>query len=42
MNKKLKLMKPPHPGKFIHEILWELGLNVELAAEVLACALPPC
>ena len=35
MTKKRKLMKPPHPGKFIHENLRELGLNVELAAEVL-------
>ena len=28
-------MKPSHPGKFIHENLRELGLNVELAAETL-------
>ena len=35
MNKKRKLMKPPHPGKFIHENLRELGLNVELAAAAL-------
>ena len=35
MNKKLKLMKPPHPGKFIREEIWELVLTVELAAEVL-------
>lgn len=35
MNKKRKLMKLPHPGKFIHELLREPGLNVELAAEVL-------
>jgi addiction module HigA family antidote len=35
MNKKLKLMKPPHPGKFILEELWELELSVDSAAEVL-------
>ena len=35
MNKKRKIMKPPDTGKFIHENLRELGLNVELAAEVL-------
>jgi hypothetical protein len=32
MNKKRKLMKLPHPDKFIHENLRDLGLNVELAA----------
>ena len=33
MNKKLKQMKPPHPGKFIFQELWELELSVDSAAE---------
>jgi antitoxin HigA-1 len=35
MNKKLKLMKPPHPGQFIREELWDLVLSMDSAAEVL-------
>ena len=35
MNKKRKLLKPPHPGKFIREEIWELVLTVDSAAEVL-------
>jgi len=35
MTKKRILMKPPHPGKFIREELWELVLSMDSAAEVL-------